>query len=1069
MLCPNCDTENRTGRNFCGACGGALSVACPACNFVNDPGDLFCGDCGAALGETKKPAEPTSPPVTESEAERRQLTILFCDLVGSTALSEDMDPEDLAHVISAFQDAATEAVLRYDGYVARYMGDGILVYFGYPSAHEDDPERAVRAGLGIINAVSALATGQALRVRVGIATGLVVVGDLIGEGSAEERAVVGETPNLAARMQGLAEPGSVVVAPATRALLGGNFAFRDLGLHDLKGFAEPVRAFAAEPLRETGTRFESYRGGSLSPLVGRKEEITFIRERWALAKTGEGQSIALSGEAGIGKSRILEAIRAEVDGEGAPALHFQCSPHHQTTALYPFIDFLGRAIGLGQGGAPLDRLDELLERAGVGANDAAPLLAELLLIPTDGRYGAPEDDPQLRRNATLRAIADVVFGLGGDDALLAVFEDAHWVDPTSLDLLSMMIDNSRAAKMLFLVTFRPEFEPPWSGMGHVARMTLNRISRAQSTEIVAKLAGSEDIPDQLLEHILAKTEGVPLYVEEMTKALVDSGLLAGLDAGANIDMQSLKIPATLQDSLMARLDRLAPVKEVAQIGAVIGREFGHALLAAIAGLPERELQSAIDSLADAELVFRRGWPPNQVYVFKHALVQDAAYESLLLDKRRRLHEAVAGALETKFPDRTEAEPETLAFHLSESGDAGRAAVYWERAGRRAQDRLSHAEAADHFANALKGAGSGPGSEFDLCLELAASLRVLGRSDETRKILERAQPLAVADADKAKLHYHFGNLYFVSSASARALKSHSEALVSARRAGLAEYECRALSGLADVHYMQGHMVSGHTQSEECVGLARQHGLADVVASNLPAMANLRYLSQGPAAAREIHESGLGEIIAINQPRAEMIIRFNLSAILLDAMEFEAALDHAEQSLVACERIEAGIWLPLMGFCGLRARHAMGKNAAAEIAKTAQDAERLSGALSGPWILGGLAWAAPDADTAMDAMRRAEAIIASGCVAHNQLWFYRDAIDACLRFQMWDKAADYADKLDAFTSAEPLAWSRFFVARGRALSRHGQGRGEADRLKEITQIGQELGFLYSLGAVEVALGR
>ena len=835
---------------------------------------------------------------------------------------------------------------------------------------------------------------------------------LVGEGSSEERAVVGETPNLAARLQALAEPNTVVVAPATKALLGGFFAFRDLGEHALKGLSEPVRAFHILAPVETGSRFEAYRGGSLTPLVGRSEEIRFLRERWALARTGEGQAVTLSGEAGIGKSRILEAIRSDVDDEGAPAVHFQCSPHHQATALYPFVEFLGRAIGVGQSESTLDNLEDLLRRTGVNVGEAAPLLADLMLLSTKGRYPPPVGDPQWRRNTTLRAIADLVFGLAGGGPLLCVFEDAHWIDPTSLDLVSMMIDKSPSATMLFLVTFRPDFDPPWGGMGHVAQLTLNRISRRQSAEIVVKIAGEGKIPEPVLKHILEKTDGVPLYVEEMTKAVIDSSVLAknGFDVAGGLS--TLAIPATLQDSLMARLDRLAPVKEVAQIGAVIGREFGHDLLAAVAGLIDSDLQAALESLADAELVFRRGWPPNQVYVFKHALVQDAAYESLLREKRRRLHESVATALENGFPALSEAEPETLAHHLTECGEAGRASGYWEKAGRRAQDRSSHAEAAEHIAKALRGVGQDRAREFDLCLELVSSLRVVGRSEETARNLARAEPLAQRDIDRAKLHYQFGNLHFLSGDSDEALKQHRDALRFARAAGSAEFECRALSGLADVHYMRGRMVSAHTQSEECVATARQHGLGYVVASNLPALGNMRYLSQGPAAARKIHETGVQEVVEANNPRAEMIIRYNLSAILLDGTEHEAALEQAELSLAACERIEAQIWLPLMKSCRLRVHHRMGENVETEMVEVAKQAEEISPALGGPWVSGGLAWIAQDLDTAMQAMNRAEAIIGSGCVAHNQLWFYRDAIDSCLRFDQWGQSGRVCRQLGQF---------------------------------------------------------
>ncbi|MBT3700336.1 MAG: AAA family ATPase [Alphaproteobacteria bacterium] len=1069
MHCSKCDAENKTGRKFCGECGAVLERVCLKCDFANDPGDRFCGGCGADMDDapdkSTTPTSPTPPEPVSSEAERRQLTIMFCDLVGSTALSEAMDPEDLARLISDFQDACTKAIKKYDGYVARLMGDGLLVYFGYPLAHEDDPERAVRAGLDIVETVPKIQSAQKLSVRVGIATGLVVVGDLVGEASSAERTVVGETPNLAARLQSLAEPDTVVVAPSTRKMLGGIFAFSDLGRHELKGLTEPVNAWRADGLQQSGSRFEAYHGGNLTPLVGRSEEIAFLQEKWHLAKSGEGQAVTLSGEAGIGKSRILEAVQSFVGSDGAPSLQLQCSPHHQSTALYPFVDFLGRAIRSNQNQDPHTNLKELLTSADIEIPEAPALIAKLLLLPDTDRYPAMSEDAQWQRNATLGIIADLIFGLAQNKPMLVVFEDAHWIDPTSLDLLGMLLDKTRSASLLFLVTFRPEFDPPWHGMGHVAQLNLNRISRSQCSQIVDNILARQKIPEQVLKHILEKTDGVPLYVEEMTKAILSSGQLADIDsASATL---SMSIPSNLQDSLMARLDQLTSAKEVAQAGAVIGREFSHDLVAAIAGLGEAELSSELDKLIEAELIFRRGWPPNQVYVFKHALVQDTAYSSLLRDKRRTLHKAVAITLEAGIIANSQTEPETLAFHLSECGDEARASVYWETAARRSQERLSHTEAAAHFDKALSGVGPDKVRELQLCLDLIASQRMLGVSEHTLKTLERAEPLAHADIDKANIFVQFGNLYFLSGESEKAQASHEKVLEITRRTLLPELECRALSGLVDVHYMRGHMVSAHPQAEECVARARKYGLDDVVINNLPALGNIRYLSQGPLAAREIHETVIAEAVGSDQWRAEMIIRFNFSAISVDCLEFEPALEHAKASLAACERIDALVWMPLMRQSILRVRHAMGENVATEMKEVTRQALEVSPALAGPWVLGGLAQVATDPETVQDALEQATKIFAAGCVGHNQLWFYRDAIDGFLRFGLWDKATECANALDAFTAAESLIWNEFFTARGRALADHGRGRGSRDELRRVADMGEKLGFLYSVQAIQTAL--
>jgi class 3 adenylate cyclase/tetratricopeptide (TPR) repeat protein len=1071
MHCSKCDAENKPGRKFCGECGAALERVCLKCDFANDPGDRFCGGCGADLDDkSDKPATSTSPaPIqsesVSSEAERRQLTIMFCDLVGSTALSEAMDPEDLAQLISDFQDACTKAVKKYDGYVARLMGDGLLVYFGYPLAHEDDPERAVRAGLDIVEAVPKIQSAQKLSVRVGIATGLVVVGDLVGEASSAERAVVGETPNLAARLQSLAEPDTVVVAPSTRKMLGGIFAFSDLGRHELKGLTDPVNAWRADGLHQSGSRFEAYHGDNLTPLVGRSEEIAFLQEKWQLAKSGEGQSVTLSGEAGIGKSRILEAVQSFVRKDDAPSLQLQCSPHHQSTALHPFIDFLGRAIRSNQNQDPHTNLGKLLASADIETPEAPALIAKLLLLPETDQYPDLSQDAQWQRNATLGIIADLIFGLAQNKPMLVVFEDAHWIDPSSLDLLGMLLDKTQSASILFLVTFRPEFDPPWHGMGHVAQLNLNRISRSQCSQIVDNILARQDIPEQVLKHILEKTDGVPLYVEEMTKAIISSGQLASIDSTSST--LSISIPSNLQDSLMARLDQLASAKEVAQAGAVIGREFSHELVAAIAGLSEAELSSELDKLIEAELIFRRGWPPNQVYVFKHALVQDTAYSSLLRDKRRALHGAVATTLEAKITSNSQTEPEILAFHLTECGEKARASVYWETAARRSQERLSHTEAAAHFDKALSGVGNDTVRELQLCLDLITSQRMLGVSEHTLKTLERAEPLAHDDIDKANIFGQFGNLYFLSGESEKALASHERVLEITRRTPLPELECRALSGLADVHYMRGHMVSARLQAEDCVAAARQHDLNDVVINNLPALGNMTYLSLGPRAAREFHETSIAEIIKVDQPRAEMIIRFNISSILADHQEFDAALVHAEGALAACQRIDALVWLPLMRQAHLRVRYAMGENVASEMKDVARQAVEISPALSGPWVLGGLAQVATDPETVLDAMKQAEEIFAAGCVGHNQLWFYKDAIDGFLRFDLWDKASECANALDAFTANESLVWNEFFTARGLALADHGRGIGARAELQRIADMGEKLGFLHSVQAIQQTL--
>jgi class 3 adenylate cyclase len=584
------------------------------------------GDGATAIADEATPAPP------RSEAERRQLTVLFVDLVGSTELSARLDPEDMGLVIRAYQACCTEIVERWGGHIAKYMGDGVLAYFGWPRAHEDEAERAVRAGLAIIDALTGVETpaGEPLAARIGIATGLVMVGELIGAGAAQEQAVVGETPNLAARLQTLAAPGSVVISQATRRLVGRLFELADLGPLRLKGFAAPLAAWRVEGEGRAEGRFEALHGERLTPLVGREHELGILLERWAWAKDGDGQVVLLSGEPGIGKSRLIRALCERLGDEPYTPLSHSCSPYHTNSALHPVIGLLERAARFDRDEPPeaqLARLEAVLSRASDRLDEAMPLLAALLGVPTGGRYPALALTPEVRKRRTLRALLDQLAGLAARLPVLALYEDVHWVDPSTLELLGLVLERIRRLPVLVLITFRPEFQPPWTGQAHVTTLAMSRLGRRQGSALVAWVTGEKRLPAELVEQIVARTDGVPLFVEELTKTVLESGLLR--DAGDRYELAGplppLAIPATLHDSLMARLDRLPPVKEVAQIGAVIGREFSHQLLAAVAPLSANQLGDVLEQLVTAELVFRHGTPPDASYSFKHALVQDAAY------------------------------------------------------------------------------------------------------------------------------------------------------------------------------------------------------------------------------------------------------------------------------------------------------------------------------------------------------------------------------------------------------------------------------------------------------------
>src|SRR5271168_861563 len=661
-----------------------------------------------SLGSTETSAKPTNPaptPTSPDVAERRQLTVMFCDLVGSTTLSARLDPEDMREVIGTYHRCCANCVERNGGFIAKYMGDGVLAYFGYPQAHEHDAERAVQAGLAIVEAAPKLVTAAAspLRVRVGIATGLVVVGDLIGSGEAQERGVVGDTPNLAARLQVIAEPDMVVIAEGTRRLLGNLFELQDLGAKDLKGIAGPARAWAALRASSAESRFEALHASGLTALVGREEEFELLLRRWTEAKSGEGQVVLLSGEAGIGKSRLTAALLERLAGEPHTRLRYFCSPQHTDSPFYPILGQMERAAGLAHDDAPpakLDKLDAVLAVTATSIEDAA-LFAEMLSLPNDGRYPVLDLTAPQRRQRTFEALVSQTQALTRQNPVLMIFEDAHWTDPTSLEAFGRTVDRIDGLRALLIVTFRPEFEAPWIGRPHVTAVTLNRLAQREIDDMIDRVAGNKLLSANIRRDIVERTDGIPLFVEEMTKAVLEAeGEGEARRTAAAIPSPALSVPASLHASLMARLDRLGPAKEVAQIGAAIGREFSHALLAAVVAKPEGDLGSALDRLFAAGLLFRQGAPPHATYLFKHALVQDAAYGTLLREPRRALHTRIAEALESHFAEIVEIHPELLARHCSEAGLIEKAAGLWGKAGQRLLERSALVEAAEQLTRAL---------------------------------------------------------------------------------------------------------------------------------------------------------------------------------------------------------------------------------------------------------------------------------------------------------------------------------------------------------------------------------
>jgi TOMM system kinase/cyclase fusion protein len=708
---------------------------------VDEDGEVLVWIGGTDLSPTTIPRAVQSAllgPPTPLEAERRQLTVMFCDLVDSTALSGQLDPEEYRNVVRAYQTACTEVIRRYDGHIAQLLGDGLLVYFGYPVAHEDDAQRAVRTALGILAAMDDLHTrlphaqGRTLAVRLGIHTGLVVIGAM-GDQGRHEHLALGETPNIAARIQGLAAPNTVAISDVTYRLVQGYFECQSLGIQTLRGVAELITVY--QILRESGatSRLDVAQPRGLTPLVGREQEIGLLLERWEQAKAGHGHVVLLSGEPGIGKSRLVQVLKDHVANE--PHMRWECrsAEYSQNTALFPLTDLFQRLLQFQAEDTPdekLGKLEQLLSQYRLPLGESVPLFAPLLSLPIPEHHYPPLNlSPQRQRQKTLETIVAILLELTERQPVLLIIEDLHWTDPTTLEWLNLLIDQTPTASILVLLTCRPHFQPAWHHRSYITEMTLNRLSHAQVEQIVTSVTDGKTFPQEVLQQIITKTDGVPLFVEEMTKAILESGQLKAVDGHYELigSFSTFAIPATLQDSLMARLDRLVTAKAVAQYASVIGRQFAYDLLSTVSQLDEATLQRELGRLVEAEIVYQRGLPPQATYVFKHALIQDAAYQSLLKSTRQQYHRQIAQVLEARFPETAEAQPELLAHHCTEAGLIAQAVGYWHQAGQSAIQRSAHVEAISHLRTGLKLLQTLPETpertrrEVDMLIVLGASL------------------------------------------------------------------------------------------------------------------------------------------------------------------------------------------------------------------------------------------------------------------------------------------------------------------------------------------------------------
>jgi class 3 adenylate cyclase/predicted ATPase len=705
MRCPACHTETAPEADSCPACGSSLATVCRACGTANSADGKFCRECGAALGGRTR-----APAASAPDAERRQLTVLFCDLAGSTALSERLDPEEFRDVLESYYSLATDVVRRFEGCVAQYLGDGIMAYFGHPLAHEDDAVRAVRTGLGILDALRALppfdATGERLHARIGIDTGVVVVGDT---GESATNLALGDAPNIAARLQGVAAIDTVVVSATTHRLVAGYFVSESLGVHQLKGISTPMEVHRVTGESAVRSRFDLAVVMGLTPLVGRREEVDVVLRRWEDAKAGRGQVLLIGGEAGIGKSRLVQVLAERTGGDAPTIVHCRCSAYSQNSALYPVIEHLQNVVGLEPEDAPEAKLEKLARRlAGhrFVEPDTVPLLAALLSLPMADDQAPLGLTPQKQKQKTLELLVTWLVEEAERRPVWITVEDLHWADASTLELLGLLIERATTAPLYVVLTFRPDFVPPWSGDA-VNTLMLRRLERDEIEEMVLKVTDGRALPKDVLAQIVARTDGVPLFVEELTKMVTESRWLREVAGRFELagPLPALRIPTTLQESLMARLDQLGPFREVAQLGATLGREFSYDLIRAVSTMEERTLRQGIERLVDAELLYQRGVSPRVHYVFKHALVQHAAYESLLKKRRQQFHRRIAEVLEERFPDVVDARPELLAQHYTGANVPDQAVRYWQRAGETALARSAYVEAVNHLNSGLELTGA----------------------------------------------------------------------------------------------------------------------------------------------------------------------------------------------------------------------------------------------------------------------------------------------------------------------------------------------------------------------------
>jgi class 3 adenylate cyclase/tetratricopeptide (TPR) repeat protein len=1018
------------------------------------------------------------------EAQRRQLTVLFCDIVAYTDLAHRLDPEDLRDLTIGYQNVCESAIKRYEGVVARYVGDGVMAYFGYPQAHEEDAGHAVRAGLAIIDGIRQLNLQLVKRdielsVRIGIATGVVVVGEAI------DGTVLGEAPNVASRLQAAALPNAVVIAPETRRLASEYFEYRDLGEQTLKGLSAPIRAWQVLRERTPEIRFEMRHVPKGTPLVGRGEEIALILRRWQQVKDGEGQVLLLSGEPGIGKSRLVQALCEKVSADPYNLIRYQCSPYHVNSALYPIIEQMRRAAGFDESDSAttqLEKLEALLSSEGNEKHDQSPLFAALLSIDVGDRHAVSLLRSEARKDATLKALIARFVAISETKPLILVVEDAQWIDPTTKELLDLLLPIIIRKPFLVVITYRPEYRQQWSGLPNALTLPVTRLSRTDVILMIDKILAGKPMAQDILEQIIKKTDGVPLFVEELTKTIIESGQLIETDDSYIRDGpgSELVIPATIRDSLMARLDSAASMREVAQAGACVGRSFTRDILAAVLGLDERTLSMALKQLEAAELVFRTS-VDNRGYAFKHALVRDAAYDSLLKSKRKQFHARIAENL-AKSGNVIGTPPEVIAHHFMEAGENERAAHHWHQAAKYAGARYANREAMAHCTKALATLSRLPRSaertkmELDVRIILADGLRITDSHTEALKELRSAEAIAIETEhvlELSRIHHMRGNIYYFLGMSEPCLAEHEAALNFAKRTGSIEDEARTLGGLGDANFLAGRIYDAHQKFDHCVTLSRKNELVITEVAYLPMRAVTHMYSLRYDESLKDCNATIDLVKRIGQARGELIARSTSSWIFLDKCELPIAEQHAQKGLEAVSVIGSRRFIPLFNDVIARLRLLAGdREGALELLEESWNISReASISFAGPVVLGAVAFATSDPQRRAEALQQGEAILREGCASHNHFRFYRDAIEVSLRERLWEDAKYYATALERYFGAQSSAWSDFIIARGRELAEAGNERPSQQaraRLRQLRDHALTVGMKAAVPQLDEALG-